>query len=270
MEIHKYSGAGNDFLLVDGRRDDCDGYRRPETVSRLCDRKTGYCAADGRTGADGLMILSRSESHSFSMEFFNPDGSSGMMCGNGGRCIVAFAESLGIPGPYSFEAPDGIHHAEILSRSGRKCTVRLEMKDVDEITDMTAEGSPGVFLNTGARHFVVHVPDLGAVDVATRGRRLRQSVVFAPQGANVDFVRVLGDNSIELRTFEKGVEAETLACGTGIVASALATWHRNPSEGRFNYSVRAREESLTVEFTAAEGRVSNVYLTGPAEEISRG
>ena len=137
VKLEKYSGAGNDFIVIDGRSADVPAYRGPGRVRELCSRKDGFTAPDGTVGADGLMILSSSESSDFRMEFFNPDGSSGMMCGNGGRCIAAFADSLGIRprdggDTLVFEAPDGLHTARILSRVGNLASVCLGMKDVDD------------------------------------------------------------------------------------------------------------------------------------------
>ena len=211
MKILRYSGAGNDFAVLDGRGKDLSAYRDAGTVSSLCE------------GLDGLIILRESASADFAMEFYNPDGSSGMMCGNGGRCVVAFADDLGIrPADgrvYRFEAPDGLHTAEILSREGSLKTVRLAMRDVSGLWALP----DGLFLNTGTRHFVLHVPDAEAVDVDGEGRRIRWREDFAPEGTNVNFLSVQDDGSLRVRTFEKGVERETLACGTGVTASAIAS-----------------------------------------------
>ena len=279
MEIYKYSGAGNDFVVLDGRSSDVSEYRQPQRICQLFSRTGGFVAADGRVGADGLMILTASRECDFRMEFYNPDGSCGMMCGNGGRCIAAFADFLGIR-PTSgrvliFEAPDGIHTAEILSREGSLYSVRLRMKDVKETrrinyTDAAGKEQHGWFIDTGARHFVRFVTDLEAVDVEKEGRELRWNPLFAPEGTNVDFVfPYSSDNFIYVRTFEKGVEAETLACGTGIVASAIAVCLESewPAEGGRLYHIRARRDSLTVEFIASGSVFSEVYLTGPALRV---
>ena len=354
IELHKYSGAGNTFVVLDGRGEDVSSFRRPEVISDLCKRfglpeahgpvrpfgaippttwahpgKPGTCPTPcespqgtfALTGAvtgdhavrglpanltakpaDGLMILAADAEADFSMEFYNPDGTGGMMCGNGGRCIVAFADSLGIrPADgklYRFRAPDGPHEAEILSRSDGRLTVRLKMIDVHEFYPVL----DGWFVNTGTRHFVKFVPDADAVDVESEGRRLRWDEAFAPIGANVNFVSFDPDGTLRVRTFEKGVEGETLACGTGITASALAAYlsgnhlreapgpvaahgHMNGrgptsgwegwSEAEGNgslmhgvaYNIQARIDRLRVEFTPGDGRFTDVYLTGPAEEL---
>lgn len=267
MELYKYSGAGNDFIVLDGRFEDVSRYRQPETVCSLCSRKSGYRSADGRTGSDGLMILSSSGICDFKMEFFNPDGSSGMMCGNGGRCIAAFADFLGIRPAvgkaFLFEAPDGLHSAEILSRKGRSCIVRLKMIDVTEYRRELG----GWYVNTGTRHLVLFVPDVETVDVEKSGREYRWNPVFAPEGVNVNFVSPSSAlRSIRVRTFEKGVEAETLACGTGITASAIASYLQEEKYActRVKYDVQARKDMLSVEFTPDGASFRDVYLTGPA------
>jgi len=245
LQIHKYSGAGNDFIVIDARRELVCG--QSEAV-RFC---TEYCA-------DGLMLLSEgSDGADFRMEFFNPDGSGGMMCGNGGRCIVAFAEDLGVAPAgeeYVFDAPDGRHCAKILSRDGVKRNVRLQMRDPFGFR----ECQDGYFINTGTRHLVRFISDVEAVDVAAEGPVLRHLPEFAPEGVNVDFVQVCDDGSMKVRTFEKGVEGETLACGTGIVASACVARKLSFVSGPA-VTVQARIDTLLVEFTP-----DSIYLTGPA------
>ena len=274
-QLYKYSGAGNDFLVLDGRDEDVSKYREAALIQRLCSRSEGYRDAEGTLGADGLMILSSSRDYDFRMEFFNPDGSCGMMCGNGGRCIVAFADYLGLSGGekgFVFEAPDGLHEAQILSRRGSECTVRLKIIDVLEFH----RALDGWFLNTGTRHFVRFVEDVESLDIPSIGSRYRHDPLFAPQGANANFVQVTGKDSIKVRTFEKGVEAETLACGTGITASALALELDRPeghnAEPRL-VRVRARIDDLSVEYTPCLDpsgsivRFGQVYLTGSARRI---
>jgi diaminopimelate epimerase len=265
LNLYKYSGAGNDFVVVDGRSEDVSEYRTAERISALCDRKAGFRAADGRTGADGLMILTDSEKYDFRMEFFNPDGTGGMMCGNGGSCIVALADYLGfrpaVGRVFLFEAGDGLHTGEILSRSGRLDIVRIKMIDVYEFHPSL----DGWFINTGTRHFVKFVPDVEKVNVEADGRALRWNPEFAPVGANANFVSLDPDGTLRVRTFEKGVEAETLACGTGITASAIAAYlSKVPAAGITKYNIQARQDRLKVEFTPEKDSFKNVYLTGPA------
>lgn len=291
QRFSKYHGAGNDFLIADNR----DGHLSlsEEVIRHLCDRHTGF-------GADGVMLLESGSGKDFNMVYFNPDGSGGMMCGNGGRCIVAFAADCGAVSPDStivFDAADGEHIASIPENGmkGEK-TVRLKMKDVSGITAYPEED--GFFLDTGTRHYVKFVSGLADYPVLSEGPVLRHDSRFAPVGTNVNFVEVAGgpastvrtictakgDSStleaegqastvLAIRTFEKGVEYETLACGTGIVASALASFVRGVPPSRtagetVAYSVRAAIADLSVEFVPHRDNglfcASDVYLTGPA------
>ena len=291
QRFSKYHGAGNDFLIADNR----DGHLSlsEEVIRHLCDRHTGF-------GADGVMLLESGSGKDFNMVYFNPDGSGGMMCGNGGRCIVAFAADCGAVSPDStivFDAADGEHIASIPENGmkGEK-TVRLKMKDVSGITAYPEED--GFFLDTGTRHYVKFVSGLADYPVLSEGPVLRHDSRFAPVGTNVNFVEVAGgpastvrtictakgDSStleaegqastvLAIRTFEKGVEYETLACGTGIVASAMASFVRGvpPSWAAGEavaYSVRAAIADLSVEFVPHRDNglfcASDVYLTGPA------
>lgn len=267
--ICKYSGAGNDFFIIDARNGvslPSGAACREEFVRNLFARESpdgslgGDCSSVGWS-ADGLMLLSEGDDGAdFRMEFYNPDGSSGMMCGNGGRCIVAFAEDIGIKPlgeEYVFDAPDGRHRASIVSREGYVRIVRLQMREPFGFS----ECADGYFVNTGARHLVRFVPDVSIVDVSAEGSALRHSAEFAPEGVNVDFVQVCSDGSLRVRTFEKGVEAETLACGTGIVASAFVARTLGLVPGSV-ISVRARISTLSVEFSP-----DSIYLTGPAVRL---
>ena len=290
QKFFKYHGAGNDFLLADNR----DGRLSlsGKQVRHLCDRHTGF-------GADGVMLLERSDRKDFRMVFFNPDGSGGMMCGNGGRCIVSFAADLGVVSgkfPVEFEAPDGLHTAVILSEAknlksgGDARIIRLKMNDVSEVTLIPEEKA--CFLDTGTRHLVKFVTGIDEYPVREEGRALRSDPRFAPEGANVDFVEpvilseaprnnrnvILSEakNLLRVRTFEKGVEDETLACGTGIVASAVAACFKgvlgqSSPDGRVSYSITASISDLTVDFTP-EGKgpsfkARDIWLTGPAEMV---
>ena len=296
LQLYKYSGAGNDFVVLadgvpggapgydaSGWSCDVSAYRDAALIGRICDRRSGFRAADGRTGADGLMILTAAEPAraDFRMEYYNSDGSGGMMCGNGGRCIVAFADFLGLKpsdgNSFVFEAPDGLHTGEIISRQNRRCTVRLKMIDAFGLRRVLG----GWFLNTGTRHFVTFVEDVEKVDVEAEGPRLRHAPEFAPEGANVNFVSPAGDGSLKIRTFEKGVEAETLACGTGITAAAIAAWYEgvpptHNGKARAEYLLHARTDELSVDFIPScrpdaalpqATAATEVYLTGPAERI---
>ena len=280
-ELHKYSGAGNDFVVLDGRKEDVSDFRTPERIAALCDRKSGFAAADGRIGADGLMILNGGDAeYDFRMEYYNSDGSGGMMCGNGGRCIVAFADELGLVpragGVFRFLAADGPHTGEILRQAqddsarfpgGRK-TVRLRMIDVK----VYHPALDGWFVDTGTRHFVRFVPDAEAVDVEAEGRRARWDPVFAPVGANANFVSVDPDGTLRVRTFEKGVEGETLACGTGITAAAIATYLNSttPSHGSADAALRAGGPSFAGHEKSARQILGHPGSTTPAHASAAG
>lgn len=258
LKFYRYSGAGNTFVVIDGRTTDAARFKKKEVVHALCLQH----------GTDGLMILENSDKADFRMDYFNSDGSGGMMCGNGGRCIVAFADVVGVKPfhtkEYCFETSDGLHHAEILSHLGECKIVRLEMKDVDEVKPL----SGGFFLDTGTRHFVKFVEDADAVDVEAEGREFRWNEIFAPQGVNVNFVSRCADGSLRVRTFEKGVEAETQACGTGITASAIAACFSGIPATRTDgdvllYDVRANVDTLSVDFCWNGDAFTAVHLTGP-------
>ena len=269
MKLYKYQGAGNDFLIADNR----DGAiaLTAQQVAKLCDRRYGI-------GADGLMLLESSKDYDFRMVYYNSDGSGGMMCGNGGRCIVAFAADRGLK-HFDFDAADGFHTAQILEdRSGVKI-VRLKMKDVngyeryESLTGANAQ-SDGYFLDTGTRHYVRFVSGLEEYDVVAEGRDVRYNAEdLQPVGANVNFVEPY-DGGVKVRTYEKGVEDETFACGTGIVASCLASYVHGlkPTvicqDGRVRYDVRAKRDGLSVDFIPDQ-LAKDVWLTGPATYVAQ-
>ena len=275
IRLHLYSGAGNLFLLADGRQGHCvpEDIKALQTVGMV----TELCE---RHGTDGLMVIEDCDGYDFRMVYYNPDGSGGMMCGNGGRCIVAFAADLGISmkgDRYIFEAPDGLHEAEILGISDQVKIIRLKMIDVRAIDrhDSLKVNVPsdGYFLNTGTRHYVRFIDDVDALDLEREGRAIRWAEEFAPAGTNVNYVtprQTGGGMLLDARTFENGVERETQACGTGIVASAIAAYtHGVPPVTRgesVHYAVKARGGDLAVDFVPAQIAI-NVYLTGPAVEL---
>lgn len=271
MKFYKYQGAGNDFLIADNR----DGSVQLTTaqIAALCDRRYGV-------GADGLMLLESSKEYDFRMVYYNSDGSGGMMCGNGGRCIVAFAADMGL-NHFDFDAADGFHTAQILAADVNTKTVRLKMKDVqeckryDSLTGPCA-ASEGYFLDTGTRHYVRFVSGLESYDIVNEGRDLRYNAAeLQPIGANVNYVEPF-DGGIKVRTYEKGVEDETFACGTGIVASCVAAYKAGcaPSEimsdGRVKYNVKAKRDALSVDFIpSADVVAEDVWLTGPATFVAQ-
>ena len=283
--IYHFSGAGNDFVVIDGREGDVSAFREVSRIQALCkEHKTDGLMIlgqemPGQAGHDGdvkdVMADPDRPSVDFTMEFYNPDGSGGMMCGNGGRCIVAFADYLGIKPAdgrvFLFRAPDGLHTGEILARpEDGLWEVRIKMIDVQGITPMLG----GYFLNTGTRHFVKFVEDVEKVDIDTEGKALRWNEAFAPVGTNVNFVHVAPDG-LHVRTFEKGVEGETLACGTGLTASAIAAYGISgfrPSDSArkdsVSYRLRARRDWLSVDFIPGpDDKFRQVYLTGPAQLV---
>ena len=271
MKLYKYQGAGNDFLIADNR----DGSVQLTTaqIAALCDRRYGV-------GADGLMLLESSNEYDFRMVYYNSDGSGGMMCGNGGRCIVAFAADMGL-NHFDFEAADGFHTAQIIAEEGMTKTIRLKMKDVEGYEHYETLTGPecasgGYFLDTGTRHYVRFVPGLDAYDIVTEGRDIRYNAEeLLPVGVNVNFVEPY-DGGIKVRTYEKGVEDETFACGTGIVASCIASYVNGvrPSQiydgGRIIYDVKAKRDSLAVDFIPTDKIVAqDVWLTGPATYVAQ-
>ena len=269
--FYKYQGAGNDFLIADNR--DGSIHLSVERIAALCDRRYGV-------GADGLMLLESGGEYDFRMVYYNSDGSGGMMCGNGGRCIVAFAADMGMT-RYDFEAADGFHTAEIIASEGLSKTVRLKMKNVDSCLRYESLAgvkvpSDGFFLDTGTRHYVRFVSGIEGYDVVSEGRDVRYNAEeLQPVGANVNFVEP-ASGILKIRTYEKGVEDETYACGTGIVASCLAAYAAeiSPSsvaaDGRVLYDVKAKRDMLSVDFMpGTDGMLAeDVWLTGPAALVA--
>lgn len=254
----KYEGAGNDFILVDNRR---GGFTAdPQRIARLCDRHFGI-------GADGLMTLSASPGHDCSMRYYNADGSHGEMCGNGARCFALFAEHLGIGGREKrFDATDGLHRATILAADAFAGEVEVGMTDVERIVC----GDGWWFLNTGVPHYVEFVDDPAAVDVVARGSRIRRDTARFPQGTNVNFAAIVGDGHLRMRTYERGVENETLACGTGATAAAIvANFTRQSAADRFRIDVPGGQ--LRVTFTRrSDQHYTDIRLTGPARRVFEG
>ena len=263
MKFYKYQGAGTDFLIADNRDGGISLSSRDITF--LCDRHYGI-------GADGLMLLEDSGLYDFRMVYYNSDGSGGMMCGNGGRCIVAFAADMGIR-HFDFEAADGFHTAEILENEGNTKTVRLKMKNVDIVKQ---ENGNSWFIDTGTRHFVQFVQGLEGYDVPGRGREIRYRKEYGPAGVNVNFAEILPDDkTLYVRTYEKGVEAETYACGTGITASAIAAWltrqevWKTDGNTSVHIPVKALKDRLAVDFIPGTGMAfTDVWLTGPAVKVA--
>lgn len=255
LTFSKYQGAGNDFILLDNRFN--TGYQYPkELIQQLCDRRFGV-------GADGVMSLQPKEGYDFEMIYYNADGKPGSMCGNGGRCIVAFAQRLGIiQSETNFLAVDGPHYAKI-SDSGD--WVSLQMINVDEI-----ENDQDAFvLNTGSPHYVLSVTDLKNKDVFHDGHNIRYNPLYEKEGINVNFVEDMG-NHYFVRTYERGVENETYACGTGVTAVAMAMAKMKGLSGQINTPVSVLGGQLNVRFDYDGTRFSNVFLEGPAAHVFEG
>lgn len=251
--FYKYQGTGNDFIMVDNRN---DTFPKNDTklVAKLCDRKFGI-------GADGLILLENADSVDFRMVYYNSDGNQSTMCGNGGRCIVAFANALGmISGETEFDAVDGKHHATIDNG-----IVSLHMKDVTTVSVYENY----VFMDTGSPHHVEVVDNLTDLDVKGIGANIRYSGLYGNQGANVNFVNQAGPDIFSVRTYERGVEDETLSCGTGVTAVAIAMNVTGKTDAD-TITLQTPGGNLGVSFKQEGKQYTNVYLTGPAEFVFKG
>ena len=252
--FHKYQGTGNDFVILDNRDKAYDGLAVKQ-VKHICDRRFGI-------GADGLMLLGKKEGYDFEMIYYNADGNESSMCGNGGRCLVKFAYNQGIiKSSYNFIAIDGVHLGEI-DMNG---IVRLKMQDVTKVE----MHSSYTLLNTGSPHFIKFASNVENIDVVETGREIRYSKAFAAEGVNVNFVESIDEDSIFVRTYERGVEDETLSCGTGVTAAALMSAH---NENGFNrVEVKTPGGRLSVEYTKLDDQhFDNIWLCGPAEFVFKG
>jgi len=257
LRFTKMNGAGNDFVMIDNR----DGKVRlqPEQIERICDRHRGI-------GADGILLLEKgSNGADFRMRYYNRDGGEAEMCGNGARCFARFANKVAdAPAKISFQTPAGLIRGEL---HGELVTLQMsEPKDLQLDMDLVANGAKerAHFINSGVPHVVVPVSKVGDVDVRKRGEALRRHEKFSPAGANVNFIQKRGPKNVLVRTYERGVEDETLACGTGVVASALIFAATEKVDGPISVTVRSGSE-LSVDFKRAGDKFTNVTLTGPAE-----
>ncbi|HNW70703.1 MAG TPA: diaminopimelate epimerase [Bacteroidales bacterium] len=253
VNFHKYHGAGNDFIIIDNRG--LQFAAGEDIIARLCHRRFGI-------GADGMLLLEKSADYDFSMRYFNSDGREGSMCGNGGRCIAAFAyQHLKLNEKITFLAVDGIHRAEILKSGNGVTQVRLKMADVSHIQ----HGDGFYFLDTGSPHYVAFVENADETDVVAEGKKVRYSPAF-PEGTNVDFVE-LKNEKLYVRTYERGVEDETLSCGTGVTASAIAASMIIPAN---TFEITTRGGNLKVSFTKEKEQFTDVWLEGPAAFVYKG
>jgi len=259
LHFSKFHGAGNDFIMVDNRANQYS--LSQEQVHFLCQQHLGI-------GADGLILLQKSEvdGADFSMKYYNSDGFEGTMCGNGGRCITAFASLQGIDKKsFTFDAIDGLHFSEILAFDQKSLfDIKLQMKPVSTIK----EYEEYYFMDTGSPHLVVFVDNAKNADVVGMGKMLRYDKSIAENGTNVDFVS-FGRGRLFVRTYERGVENETLSCGTGITASAIAIAKKLdlPFD---TLAVDALGGSFEVSFECTEQEYRNIWLRGPVTKVFNG
>jgi diaminopimelate epimerase len=258
MHFFKYHGAGNDFIVVDNRKQGVH-FVSSEQIAALCDRHTGI-------GADGLIILEGSDQSDFRMLYYNADGHEGSMCGNGGRCIVSFSRFLGLINTEArFEASDGIHVAQILENGTFADRVSLHMNSVHNIERIGDD----YILDTGSPHFVKFVENVGAVDVYEEGRKIRYGDHYRKTGINVNFVEPAKDK-IKIRTYERGVEDETRACGTGSVAAAISFYLKTSGKSKSPILVQTLGGDLEINFRNVNGSFEDVVLTGEAVRVFQG
>lgn len=254
INFHKYQGTGNDFVMIDNR-DLTFPKSDISLIAKLCDRKFGV-------GADGLILLENHPTLDFKMVYFNSDGNQSSMCGNGGRCIIAFANALHIIKEDStFEAIDGLHFATIDAFG----LVSLQMKNVEDVKI----NSNYTFLDTGSPHHVELVNDLQNVDVQTFGSQIRNSDLYGLVGSNVNFVSKINNDTFAIRTYERGVEAETLSCGTGATAVAIAMKAIGQTVSN-SINIVVQGGNLKISFEPIDGQFKNVFLTGKAEFVFEG
>jgi len=255
IPFFKYQVTGNDFVMIDNR-----SLTFPKTdkalVARLCDRKFGI-------GGDGLILLEHHDTADFRMIYYNADGNESTMCGNGGRCLVAFAKRLGvITNTATFEAIDGMHTALIKDN-----IVELQMQDVACSTIKKADTF--TFLDTGSPHHVQMVENLSAYDVFSEGRKLRNGELYGKAGSNINFIESQGENTFSVRTYERGVEDETLSCGTGVTAVAIAMHELGKTKSN-EVTTEVEGGTLRVRFTKTDHAYTNVFLIGPGTFVFKG
>lgn len=262
LHFYKYQGTGNDFIMIDNRRQGLEKVLRREDIAKLCSRRFGI-------GADGLILLSDSAVHDFTMIYYNSDGNESTMCGNGGRCLAAFARFCGVKGQseagrtkYTFDAIDGLHHAWV-----QDDYVRLQMISIQGYCQ-TVGGN--TWMDTGSPHLIIwEEGDLWEAEVKSRGRSWRYHTEFEKHGGtNVNFVQILPDQALNVRTYERGVEDETYSCGTGVTAAAYALLMQNQKEGKVK--IKTLGGNLEVEVRQIGSEQEEVYLSGPAKKVFAG
>ena len=252
IDFYKYQGTGNDFIIIDNRNKFFSKNNK-ELISQMCNRRYGI-------GADGLLLLENHATLDFIMHYYNADGNLGSMCGNGGRCMVHFASFLNmIKEKTQFEAVDGVHNATI-----SEGIVSLKMNDVAKVN----VSNNHVFLDTGSPHHIKFVENLKNYNVEKEGAAIRNNT-YGNVGANINFVEAINKNTFAVRTYERGVEAETLSCGTGVTAVAIALFETNKTSSN-TVALHTKGGILNVNFNKTEAGYKDIYLKGPASQVFKG
>jgi diaminopimelate epimerase len=254
IEFYKYQGTGNDFVLLDNRSGKYSSLSN-EQIAFLCHRRYGI-------GADGLMLLQQREGYDFEMIYFNADGAVGSMCGNGGRCIVLFAHHLGVVREKAFFiASDGPHEAKVSANE------HIELKMID-VSGIHTEDDVTI-LDTGSPHYVKVVTDLPSFDVDAEGKKVRYSDLYKEKGINVNFIEKVDSSNFKIRTYERGVEDETYSCGTGVVASSIASSILGDKKNN-SFTIQSKGGELKVNFEIENNSFKNIWLSGPTVKVFEG
>jgi diaminopimelate epimerase len=252
MEFYKYQGTGNDFVIFDNRKDLFP--KDVKLINKICDRRFGI-------GADGLMLLEEADGFDFRMIYYNADGKPGSMCGNGGRCLVSFARKLGLfKNRTRFQANGELYTARVKDEQ-----VSLDMLDVEQLVAFERH----VFLDTGSPHHVQFETNIEDLDVVSHGRKIRYGEPYNETGTNVNFVEQIDGNTFKVRTYERGVENETLSCGTGVTAVALASHYLEKTRSE-TVKIQTEGGELEVSFNSENGKFTHITLTGPATFVFKG
>jgi diaminopimelate epimerase len=255
LKFSKYQGTGNDFIMIDNLDGQWDNLSIKH-IQQLCDRKFGI-------GADGLIKINSAKDVDFQVDYYNADGSQSF-CGNGARCAVVFAHQLGITQQtVSFEAIDGLHSATK--------TADLVALQMSNVLDWTIEEEGALSLNTGSPHYIKWCTRLQEQDMVAYGKSIRYSPMHASEGINVNLVEVLSSNQLAIRTYERGVEDETLSCGTGVTAAAIAAAIQQDKSGELSFSLSTQGGDLSVKFKrVSDKQIEDIWLIGPAKHVFEG
>ena len=253
IKFSKYNGAGNDFIIIDNRNDNIN--YNSSLIKNICDRNFGI-------GGDGLIIIKNSISSDFEILHYTSDGNLGSLCGNGSRCAIAFAYQNNIIDKNTvFEAFDGVHEAEIISDG----LIKMEMKINSDII----QNKYGTWLDTGSPHLVIEKENTDKLDVNLEGSLIRYNDHYKREGVNVNFVEKLSNETFKIRTYERGVENETLACGTGSTASAICMNYLGKSNSNI-ITMKCQGGDLKVQFNSKDKDFTNISITGPANLVFEG